>query len=446
MSIHAISGKPGGGKSLFAMKALVKELSSTSRYIVTNLAVKVPELSEWLQKTYGQTFDIMQRLTLLDDDQVFFFWCVRGNGLVLPNVERNDYSKANAENFYELPFLHDESADIRMERKGGRGVCYLIDELHLFFNAREWAKTGKAALFYLSQHRKAGDDVIWITQFVENVDKQFRSVTQDFTYLRNNSKEKFASAFQSVPWFTFKVFQSPVTVGGLQTPSESGRFLLDVKGLANCYDTAKGVGFAGAVAADTKTKRKGLPFWTVIPAAVAVCLVGWFVIDGGLSGLQHLMRFKSQKASSASAAAPGASHSLMSSFVPSVPANASAVAGTSKPGVTAETDLDRAALTSMMRLNGVWYVFLSDGRRLDSTDVRFERLTADGVRFDGVNYFRALALKQPSKPVEYVPPKPVVSDRISLSTSSPGPEYANVHWPDGSVTRNRLSPNTGDAR
>lgn len=279
MSIHAISGKPGGGKSLFGMKALVTELRTTHRYIVTNLAVKPAELAAYLHKLYGQTFDLNQRLTILDEEQTAKFWLYRGNGLVLPDQEKNDFSAADAGNVYYVPDsengqpMEKDGQTLPMRKAGGEGVCFILDELHLFFNAREWAKTGKAAIFYLSQHRKCNNDVIWITQHIENVDKQFRSLTQDFTYLRNYRQEKFMSTFQSLPWFSFKTFQSPVTsASGLISPTEAGRFLLDAKGLAACYDTAKGVGFAGNVAADTKKPRRGLPMWVFVALCVCACI------------------------------------------------------------------------------------------------------------------------------------------------------------------------------
>jgi len=60
-------------------------------------------------------------------------------------------------------------------------VLVVLDETHLFYNARDWAETAKAArdlLRFLTQSRKAGVDVLWITQDGGNVDKQFRVLAE----------------------------------------------------------------------------------------------------------------------------------------------------------------------------------------------------------------------------------------------------------------------------
>jgi hypothetical protein len=57
-------------------------------------------------------------------------------------------------------------------------VLVVIDEAHLWFNAREWAKTSKELLTFLTQSRKVSIDIIFITQAATNIDKQFRSLIQ----------------------------------------------------------------------------------------------------------------------------------------------------------------------------------------------------------------------------------------------------------------------------
>lgn len=60
-------------------------------------------------------------------------------------------------------------------------VLVAMDETHLFYNSRDWAETAKnnrELLRFLTQSRKAGVDVIWITQDGGNVDKQFRVLAE----------------------------------------------------------------------------------------------------------------------------------------------------------------------------------------------------------------------------------------------------------------------------
>ena len=49
MGIHFISGKPGGGKSLYATKLVFEELRFGARHIVTNLALNIGELNAYYQ-------------------------------------------------------------------------------------------------------------------------------------------------------------------------------------------------------------------------------------------------------------------------------------------------------------------------------------------------------------------------------------------------------------
>jgi hypothetical protein len=457
MAIHAVSGKPGGGKSYFAMKALARELRNTDRYIVTNLSVKLPELCSYMQDTYGSSFDAIQRLTLMDEEQTAKFWRVRGNGVFLSmergsdeaedvwlkrsTDERFDYTAVNYSNWYYVPdasanvFYEQDGCQVRGFRRGGRGVLYMLDELHLFFNAREWAKTGKGALYYLSQHRKCGDDVIWVTQFIENVDKQFRSVTQDFTYVRNFKNEKFMSLFQSLPWFGYATYQSPQSSGmSLQMPTERGRFLLDVKGIGACYDTAKGVGFAGGVAADTQKKRKGLPLWVlvviVIAALVLIPLCAW----AGMRGLQSGMRklgpsvAKTVKKDTVTSGFAGVS---VTNALPAVP-----LRDTNRSAVGLKPSENPVTITGMIHLADVWYVTLSDGRQVTSDDVRLQRLSHTSMQYDGVVYERALVSRRSetgvvSNGVSYVAPV-----RPSAAPDAvPAARPFVAHWSDGTATR-----------
>jgi hypothetical protein len=97
-----------------------------------------------------------------------------------------------------------------------------------------------------------------LTQSIQNVDKQFRSLAHDFTYLRNHGKESIpflGGLFRGLSMFSRDTYLEPFT--GNQTSIETRTFKLDAKGLASCYDTAAGVGIQGA-GADTAEKRRGL--------------------------------------------------------------------------------------------------------------------------------------------------------------------------------------------
>jgi len=151
------------------------------------------------------------------------------------------------------------------------GCSTALTKSTTFFNARAWAETGNDVLFYLSQHAKLGDTVICITQHIGNVDKQFRSVAQDFTYLRNLGKEKMGM-FALPNLFVRKTYLQPATPEA--EPMETGRFRLDVTGLGSCYDTAQGVGIHGR-GADKTERRKGVPWW-VFAVGAPLAIWGFF--------------------------------------------------------------------------------------------------------------------------------------------------------------------------
>ncbi len=247
MAIHFISGKPGSGKSLYGVHLLLKEITQGHRNVVTNLPLHPGRLNEYLQQKFpDRDLRLLQRLTILTEDQARTYWKFRG------------------------------------EDDGKLGVMYQLDELHLFFGARDWMQTGRDCLHYLSQHRKLGDVVIAITQSVSNVDKQFRSVAEDFTVLRNEYTAKFGP-FRGRGRFVRKTYLSEPTGGGHQEPFETASFTLDVKGIASCYDTAKGIGIHGN-AADKGRKASGWSIWWTIPLGIGVAslagIIPWVMAKG----------------------------------------------------------------------------------------------------------------------------------------------------------------------
>lgn len=254
MSIHFISGKPGGGKSLYAVKLIVEELVYGSRTVITNLPLKLPELNTYLQREHpSKSIDLLNRVILLDDDkETGRFWTVRPGGVRIKCLTAEEWKDGEKPSYSAV---------------NDNGVFFVIDEIHNFFNSRAWMETGRDVLFYLSQHRKLGDTVLCVTQHIGNVDKQFRSVTQDYTYLRNLTKERMG-LFRLPAVFIRKTYNEPATP--TSQPMETGNFKLDVAGLASCYDTARGVGIHSR-AADQGERRSGLHWaWFAVGAPALI--------------------------------------------------------------------------------------------------------------------------------------------------------------------------------
>lgn len=355
MSIHFISGKPGGGKSLYSMRLLVDELLHGSRTIITNLPVKVGELNAYIQRVYPErNIDVCGRIRMFSEEEMKGFFTIRPEGSTGPKLllkqeweqgRRPDYSKIT-----------------------DKGVFYIVDEVHIGFNARQWAETGRDVLYYLSQHRKLGDTVICVTQAVNNVDKQFRSVTQDYTYIRNLSKEKM-SKFRLPNLFVRQTFQNPPS--GNEIPMETGTFKLDVSGLAACYDTAQGVGIHGKAGADITERKTGLPWWVFVAIVLVAVVLIAKIVPGMIANY-----FKAKSTPHHSVPAAPAT-------VTNAPPKVATWQPTNAPAVIATNSAPELTVTMIDRLTGQWRVELSDGRILTANDPELEQINPRGAVVSG---------------------------------------------------------------
>jgi len=365
MSVHFISGKPGGGKTLYSVRLIVDELVFGSRVVITNVPLDIGALNAYLQAQFPKkSVDVLTRVWVLDDDQTGLFWTFRPGGVKIARLTKDEWQTGKTPSY----------AGVK-----DSGVLYVIDEVHNFFGARQWAETGRDVLFYLSQHRKLGDTVICITQAIGNVDKAFRSLTQDFTFLRNLCKEKYGM-FRLPSYFIRKTFTSPPTE--TSQPMESGTFTLDVSGLASCYNTAAGVGIHGRLA-DSTERKKGFHWSYALVLVVIITILVFFAAPSAIAKL-----FDSPKASEM------ARSKVVSSSRPPVTANG--VAAVTQSGVAPVTvalvtpPSNVVTMVAYSTLGGGRMAFiLSDGRRLDTEDTRFQGFTKQWVKFAGVTYYAA---------------------------------------------------------
>jgi hypothetical protein len=260
MSIHFISGKPRGGKTLYSVSKIIGSLVA-GRYVVTNVALHLERLQCHLHEKHPDlNVHVLERVVMLDDDMLGEFWRYRRNDFTMSLDCVKDDRTIDFTAVYDAECFNTD---------------FYLDEVHVKFNARSWQKTGPQAINYLSQHGKLGDNVYMITQSIANVDKQFRSVAQDFSYIRNYRVEKFRG-FTRGSNFERKTYLQPVS-GNSEVPVEKESFTLD-KAIAGCYDTSGGVGMPGGAAADKGAKAKGVPLKMII-ALVVIGLIGggWFV-------------------------------------------------------------------------------------------------------------------------------------------------------------------------
>lgn len=248
MSSVAITGKPGSSKSYLATTWLVDELLNSDRAIVTNLPLRLDNIVRHLIAMGREDVDVYGRVQILDYDQVAEFWRYRGPGVEpLPAISREEVKAGVRPSFDSF---------------GTKGVRYFLDELHEHLNSRQWASTGEVVLWYIAKHRHFGDDVTWMSQSPANVDKQWRSVTQEYWECRNFAKETFRG-FAKGRFCQAQLFLE------LPTPSSSvqdtKKYPIDPKGIGRCYYTSLAKGKA-----DTKEKPRGIHLYWLFAGVIAL--------------------------------------------------------------------------------------------------------------------------------------------------------------------------------
>lgn len=329
MAIHFISGKPGHGKTLYAVGKIVRELIRTERKVVTNVALDLPRLNEYIQEKYPQAgVDLHSRLQILDEEQAKTFWKFR----------------------YE-----EGQKDI--------GVLYVLDEIHLYFNAREWMNTGKDCLHYISQHRKLCDDILAITQSIGNVDKQFRSVAEDFSVMRNEYTAKFGP-FRGRGRFTRKTYDTYTGDTTRQVPFEVSHFKLDASGIASCYNTSAGVGVLNDTNPHKLKPAKGIPIMWIWPAlalvVVAVTMIPRLLSNAFAADISEEFVDRQHDADHVKLPEPVYLEDDKN-----------------------EVEISNVKIAGYYQIGGKHHVILSDGSSYDTTDRELEKITKDYVQIDG---------------------------------------------------------------
>lgn len=265
--ITFICGKPGGGKSLTALREMAIALDdSNGPYIVTNLSLRLDSIMErWGIET------ALSRIRILDDSEIGeFYLCRRG--------EQGDFDlplHVPAGLGYEVPDLGSEQLDPVVDR----GTLYIIDEVHVHFHARQWQRVGMATQFWATQHRKINDRVLLLTQKIEQVEKQLRNLGQEYWLCENLQKKA-----GPVKWVKhsskIKVHRYLSPNPQAEKQADSFEFAMDPS-LFELYDTSGGVGVRARGIKEKDGAKKGMNVKLfLVLALVGIVLGGWAVMKG----------------------------------------------------------------------------------------------------------------------------------------------------------------------
>lgn len=66
----------------------------------------------------------------------------------------------------------------------GVGLVVLVDEVDTVWDAHEWQSMRKGDRYRIKQSRKYGADLIWSAQFVDQVEKSIRNITEEVELVR----------------------------------------------------------------------------------------------------------------------------------------------------------------------------------------------------------------------------------------------------------------------
>lgn len=184
-------GTPGSGKSFEAVKKIVDNLQA-GRTVCTNIeGMDDPFCQEYLKNLLQMDdYTFSRRFIFLDRHQVKRFW--------------------KTEEIIDLKHFHDSENNTFDDVTTllnvpicPKGSLVVIDEVHKYFNARDWndrpdpkdkdknydengkeVSINRAMADWASTHRHLGFDLVLITQDIDKVDKQVRSMTEWCYYFR----------------------------------------------------------------------------------------------------------------------------------------------------------------------------------------------------------------------------------------------------------------------
>src|ERR1700677_4422161 len=152
--IEIFEGRIGGGKTYTAIERIANVLAQ-GEVVCTNIRLKWDGLRAMIAK---------RARVEIEPDQV----------IQLGNDKISEFHR------------HVPWGDLR--GSGKTRVLVVVDEAHLFFNARDWGKANRELLAFLTQSDKVSVDVIFISQSALNIDKQFMRLVLFIWRFRDLSK------------------------------------------------------------------------------------------------------------------------------------------------------------------------------------------------------------------------------------------------------------------
>jgi len=420
-----------GGKSYNATRLIVHELRHSERKVCTNVPIMLDDYlafdkrlkfseekklrvqGEWHQagrpidfcyvgvtvrrglarychEEIEKPINLKNRLLILSTEETREFWLHEPGQPVIT---------ATTQLWKDGPLVPDFTERCARLSKGQlAGIFYVIDEVHIHFDARNWQKTGASCQYFLSQHSKMACDVLCVTQHCEKVDKNFRRDAQDFTEVRNFGKEpmwlgvRLKNTFRRATYLTEPSSPNAVAV-------ETKSLSFDDTGIQYLYDTTAGVGIMGRLD-DRKEERGGhWVRWVVALTAIVLAMfgAGWGLLRGIGYVSKKAVGVAMPKATPKSAS-PQPVGIVASSWLP--PTNTQ----TNNKPISVSVGGEPVYMTGRFYYKGTLTVLLSDGRSLNGTEIK--SVASDGAFSRNNEWFPAVPPSVVKERLASVPPMP----------------------------------------
>lgn len=407
--IRCFHGLPRGGKSYRALLDLIDELTHGQRNYSGDLPVKWPELNAYLQSKgtnlSKQYPDVLGRCRTLTREEAKEFWRYPAPGLTISVDNTKD----------RLP-LYPDGVPVTPH-----GTLYIIDEAHLKFDSRQWMKTGNALTFYLAQHAKLNDEIIFITQHLSKLESRIRNDAEQFVECNNTVNRKVYTYFRrpaKLETFTrYKCPPAPIDA--------STSYQLD-KEIAACYDTMQGDGIKGRTVPETR-RLKGIPaYWLIVPAILLAYLLTKAPEWAGHAVSGMISKYTNVKPpnDAPKAATPDSGKTRSDPASAGNSPNSGTAIRQSPLGQSSSVEgTGRIYLTSVVYTAKLYTIRLSDGTVLDETDSPANRrrtlLTRNGLWYLGRFYPRLLPVSRVAPPLPA--PGPITQPGTPVRADSGAP-------------------------
>lgn len=172
MALEIFDGLPRQGKTYSSMYLRILPHLAKGGFVVTNIEVKPEGIGKYIKARYGKVWN-PDRLKILTADQCVHF-------------------------FRHVP---TGTADCP--------TLVILDEIHLWFNARDWQKSdgkevgGRETFNMATQHGKFFLDIVLISQHVSNIDGQFLKLVSALTRFKDLKHWKVLG----IPWMRYCGFR-----------------------------------------------------------------------------------------------------------------------------------------------------------------------------------------------------------------------------------------------